>query len=130
MEEVVVGNAHVGLTVFELVDTVQVPFVTLVDSLDVAHVGKWAVDFRVLGVEVWLVKVPGVVHEGGTESTVKDDWSIATEEDGNGTSTTGWAGTSALVHSDVSGNDNSPFLALLNVSRLKLFRLSVNLTNK
>lgn len=84
-----------------------VGLVASVNGLSVAADGVVTIDVWVLGGQVWLVEVVGVLHVRTSLSWLEDELSIWANEHGNNTNTTGWSGGTLLVKSNVTSNNDS-----------------------
>lgn len=84
----------------------QVLAVSLVESLGIASKGVVAIDDRVLRGEVRLIEVVSVLHVG-TVLGVEHKGSIRTNQHGDGTASTGRAGSTLGVDGNITGNNNS-----------------------
>lgn len=82
-----------------------VVLVSVVKRLGVTGQREVAVNNRVLGGEVWLVEVVGVLHVG-TSHGVKHNRSVWTNEHGHGTNTTSRSGGTLGVDGNVTGDHN------------------------
>lgn len=102
-------NVAVGNTVGELLKGLLAGVVCLVasiNSLGVAGEREVSVDNWVLRGQVWLVEIVCVLHVRAAKSWLNDDWGVWTDEHGDGTSSSGWAGVTLGVQGDISSNDN------------------------
>lgn len=77
-----------------------------VEGLCVAGQGEVAVDDRVLAGQVGLVEVVGVLHVAATQTRLDNNRSVRANENGDGTSATGGAGSTLCVEGNVAGDNN------------------------
>lgn len=98
-----VGTVLVGLQ--DLLAGIEA-LVAGVNGLSVAAQGEVAVNNGVLAGEVGLVEVVGVGEVRGTETGLENNGGIGTDEHSNTTSTTGGAGSTSGVQSNITTDDD------------------------
>lgn len=77
-----------------------------IDGANVAGVGEVSIDGGVFRGELGLVEIPEMVHVSGTDTLVKDKGGVGSDQDGDGTGTTGGTGGALGVGGDISSDDN------------------------